>query len=122
VLEATGGVGPVVVFDGVGGQIGQAVFEMMALGGRFSVHGASSGEITLIDPTKAHHRGVEVIGIMQLFDFGPNIVQWAERMMFQAAAGLVRPIIGQTFPLEHAADAHTVVENRTAVGKILLLI
>ncbi|MEV4808621.1 zinc-binding dehydrogenase [Micromonospora avicenniae] len=43
-------------------------------------------------------------------------------MMSQAAAGLVRPIIGQTFPLARAADAHAAVENRTAVGKTLLLI
>jgi NADPH2:quinone reductase len=122
VLEATGGAGPDVVFDGVGGQIGRAAFEVTARGGRFSVHGASSGEATLIDPAEARHRGVEVLGIEQLFDFGPNVMRWAERMMSQAAAGLVRPVIGQTFPLERAADAHTAVENRTAVGKTLLLI
>ncbi|MGP4017329.1 zinc-binding dehydrogenase [Saccharopolyspora sp. 5N708] len=122
VLEATGGAGPDVVFDGVGGEIGKAAFEVTARGGRFSVHGAASGEATLIDPAEARHRGVEVVGIEQLFDFGANVSRWAERMMSQAAAGLVRPIIGQTFPLERAADAHSAVENRTAVGKTLLLI
>ncbi|XVQ06815.1 zinc-binding dehydrogenase [Spirillospora sp. CA-255316] len=122
VLEATGGAGPDVVFDGVGGQIGRAAFEVTARGGRFSVHGASSGEATLIDPAEARSKGVEVIGIEQLFDFGPNVVRWAEQMMSQAAAGIVRPVIGQTFPLERAADAHAAIENRTAVGKTLLLI
>ncbi|MFI5851784.1 zinc-binding dehydrogenase [Micromonospora chalcea] len=122
VLEATGGAGPDVVFDGVGGKIGRAAFEVTARGGRFSVHGASSGAATLIDPAEASQRGVKVIGIEQLFDFGPHVVRWAERMMSQAAAGLVRPIIGQTFSLERAADAHAAVENRTAVGKTLLLI
>jgi NADPH2:quinone reductase len=43
-------------------------------------------------------------------------------MMSQAAAGLVRPVIGQTFPLERAADAHAAIEDRTALGKTLLLI
>ena len=122
VLEVTGGAGPDVVFDGVGGQIGRAAFEVTARGGRFSVHGASSGEATLIDPAEARFKGVDVIGIEQLFDFGPNMVRWAEQMMSQAAAGLVRPVIGQTFPLERAADAHAAIENRTAVGKTLLLI
>ncbi|SIR83723.1 NADPH2:quinone reductase [Micromonospora avicenniae] len=122
VLEATGGAGPDVVFDGVGGEIGRAAFEVTARGGRFSVHGASSGEATLIDPAEARQRGVTVIGIEQLFDFGPHVARWAEQMMSQAAAGLVRPLIGQTFPLERAADAHAAVENRTAVGKTLLLI
>ncbi|WP_066947676.1 zinc-binding dehydrogenase [Microtetraspora fusca] len=122
VVEATGGAGPDVVFDGVGGQIGRAAFEVTARGGRFSVHGASSGEATLIDPAEARAKGVNVIGIEQLFAFRPNVERWAERMMSQAAAGLVRPVIGQTFPLERAADAHAAIENRTAVGKTLLLI
>lgn len=122
VLEATGGAGLDVAFDGVGGQIGRAAFEVMAPGGRFSVHGSSSGEATFIDPAEASHRGLEVKGIEQLFDFGPNVLRWAEQMMSLAAAGLVRPLIGQTFPLERAADAHTAVENRAAVGKTLLLI
>ena len=122
VLEATGGAGPDVVFDGVGGEIGRAAFEVTARGGRFSVHGASSGEATIIDPAEARRKNVDVIGIEQLFDFGPHVVRWAERMMSQAAAGLIRPVIGQTFPLERAADAHAAIEDRTAVGKTLLLI
>ncbi|MFI7124845.1 zinc-binding dehydrogenase [Nonomuraea sp. NPDC050153] len=122
VLEATGGAGPDVVFDGVGGEIGRAAFEVTARGGRFSVHGASSGEATAVDPERARHKGVEVIGIEQLFGFGPHLVRWAEQMMAQAAAGLVRPVIGQTFPLERAADAHAAIEHRTALGKTLLLI
>ncbi|MEV4016203.1 zinc-binding dehydrogenase [Nonomuraea angiospora] len=120
VLEATGGAGPDVVFDGVGGEIGRAAFEVTAPGGRFSVHGASSGEVT--DPARARREDVDVIGIEQLFDFGPHVARWAEQMMAQAAAGLVRPVIGQTFPLERAADAHAAIEHRTALGKTLLLI
>ncbi|NDU77292.1 zinc-binding dehydrogenase [Actinomadura sp. DSM 109109] len=122
VLDATDGAGPDVVFDGVGGQIGRAAFEVTARGGRFSVHGASSGDITLIGSEEARTRGVRVFGVEQLYDFGPNVTRWAEQMMSQAAAGLVRPVIGQTFPLERAADAHAAIENRTAVGKTLLLI
>ncbi|GAB2582215.1 zinc-binding dehydrogenase [Streptomyces capparidis] len=122
VLAATGGAGPDVVFDGVGGAIGRAAFEVTARGGRFSVHGAASGEVTRIDPERARDRGVEVLGIEQLFDFPPHAVRRAERMMSQAAAGVVRPVIGQTFPLERAADAHAAIEYRTAVGKTLLLL
>jgi NADPH:quinone reductase len=122
VREATGGAGPDAVFDGVGGEIGQAAFEVAADGGRFSVHGASSGEVTVIDPAQARRRGVEVIGIEQLFGFGPKMRGWAERVMSEAAAGRIRPIIGQTFPLERAAEAHAAIESRGALGKTLLLI
>jgi len=122
VREATGGAGPDVVFDGVGGEIGQAAFEVMADGGRFSVHGASSGQVTTIDPARARRRGVEVIGIEQLFGFGPQMGKWTRQVMSEAVAGRIRPVIGQTFPLERAADAHTAIESRTALGKTLLLI
>ncbi|MFD0855378.1 zinc-binding dehydrogenase, partial [Actinomadura adrarensis] len=33
----------------------------------------------------------------------------------------LRPHIGQTFPLERAADAHTAMEARTVIGKTLLI-
>lgn len=122
VLEVTGGAGPGVVFDGVGGQIGRAAFDVTARGGRFSVHGASSGEVTVVEPAEARDRGVEVIGIEQLYSFRPHVPRWAEQIMSQAAAGLVRPIIGQTYPLERAADSHAAIEGRTAVGKTLLLL
>ncbi|WP_436761070.1 zinc-binding dehydrogenase [Streptosporangium sp. V21-05] len=122
VREVTGGAGPDVVFDGVGGEIGRAAFEVTADGGRFSVHGASSGEVTLIDPTRARRRAVEVIGIEQLFGFGPRMGRWAEQVMSEALAGRIRPVIGQTFPLERAAAAHAAIESRSALGKTLLLI
>ncbi|MFD0883067.1 zinc-binding dehydrogenase, partial [Streptosporangium algeriense] len=110
------------VFDGVGGEIGRAAFEVTAEGGRFSVHGASSGEVTVIDPAQARRRGISVIGIEQLFGFGPRMRDWAQQVMSAAVTGRIRPVIGQTFPLEHAADAHAAIESRTALGKTLLLI
>ncbi|MFF2075890.1 zinc-binding dehydrogenase [Kitasatospora sp. NPDC058162] len=122
VLRATGGAGVDVVFDGVGGEIGRAAFELTARHGRFSVHGASSGRLTAIDPAEAERRGVEVIGIEQLYGFRPRMHQWAEQVMAEAVAGRVRPVIGQTFPLEQAADAHAAIESRNALGKTLLLV
>lgn len=122
VRDATGGTGPAVVFDGVGGTIGREAFEVTARGGRFSVHGASSGAVTVIDGAEARRRGVEVIGIEQLFGFGEHVPRWAATMMSRASAGIVRPVIGQTFPLERAAEAHAAAENRTAVGKTVLTI
>ncbi len=122
VIAVTGGAGPDVVFDGVGGKIGRAAFEVTARGGRFSVHGASSGTATVIDPAQAQQRGVTVIGIEQLPAFGPHMLRWGAQIMAEAAAGRIRPVIGQTFPLERAADAHASIENRSGLGKTLLLI
>jgi NADPH:quinone reductase len=38
-----------------------------------------------------------------------------------AAAGELRPVIGQTFPPARAADAHRAIESRSTVGKTLLV-
>jgi NADPH:quinone reductase len=43
-----------------------------------------------------------------------------ERALAEAAAGRLRPVIGQRFPLERAADAHAAIEARATVGKTLL--
>ncbi|MDF5755944.1 zinc-binding dehydrogenase [Spongiactinospora sp. TRM90649] len=72
-------------------------------------------------PEELVAKGVRVLGIEQLFEFGPTVTRWAERMMSKAAAGLVRPLIGRTFPPARAADAHAAIEERTAVGKTLPL-
>ena len=121
VREATGSTGPDVVFDGVGGQIGRAAFEIMARG-RFSAHGAPSGGFVEIDPQEAQRRGVTVVGIEQVQFALAEAKRLAERALSEVAAGRIRPVIGQTFPLEQAADAHAAIEDRGVIGKTLLLV
>jgi NADPH:quinone reductase len=42
------------------------------------------------------------------------------RALDAAADGTLCPVIGQTFPLDRAADAHAAIEARTVFGKTLL--
>ncbi|MEV6860033.1 zinc-binding dehydrogenase [Streptosporangium subroseum] len=122
VREATGGEGADVVFDGAGGELGRAAFEVTARDGRFFAYGVLGGGFAQVDPGEAERRGVSVRGIEQV-QFAPGDARrLAERALSEAAAGRIRPVIGQTFPLERAADAHTAIEARDAVGKTLLLI
>ena len=44
----------------------------------------------------------------------------SERAITAAAAGRLVPTIGQTFPLDRAADAHAAIETRATLGKTLL--
>lgn len=122
VREATGGAGPDVVFDGAGGRIGREAFEVTAPGGRFSAHGAPSGSFTEIDAREAERRGITVRGIDQVQFGSAEARRLVERALTEAATGRIRPVIGQTFPLERAADAHAAIEARTVVGKTLLTI
>jgi NADPH:quinone reductase len=122
VVEATGGNGPDVVFDGAGGQIGRAAFEITARGGQFSRHGAPSGGFTEIDPQEADQREVTVRGIEAVQLAPAEFQPLLGRALSEAAAGRIRPVIGQTFPLDRAADAHAAIEARRVIGKTLLLV
>ena len=115
----TGGRGADVVFDGAGGSLGGAAFEATAAGGRFSAHGVSDGGFAVIDPGEASRRGITVHGIPQ--HEPADLRRLASTALADAAAGRIRPVIGQTFPLDRAADAHAALEARTAIAKSLLL-
>jgi len=121
VREATGGTGPDVVFDGAGGELGRAAFEITARGGRFSAHGGPSGGFTVIDPYEAERRRVTVRGIEQVQYSPAELQSMTQRALSEAAEGRIKPVIGRTFPLEQAADAHAAIEARDVVGKTLLL-
>jgi len=122
VREATGGTGPDVVFDGAGGQIGRAAFEITRPGGRFSAHGTASGAFADVDPKEAERRGITVRGIEQVQFTSADVRRLVVQVLSDAASGQIRPVIGQRFSLEHAADAHAAIEARDVIGKTLLVI
>jgi NADPH2:quinone reductase len=122
VRHATEGCGPDVVLDGVGGQLGRAAYGIIADGGRFSAHGAPSGSFTSIDPADAERRGIAVSGIRDLQGQPGLRAELARRILSDVVAGQIIPLIGQTFPLYSAAQAHQAIECRDAIAKTLLTI
>jgi NADPH2:quinone reductase len=120
ILTVTGGTGPSVVLDGIGGEMGRAAYQVTAHGARFSAHGTPGGGFAPIDPHDAEQRGITVSGIDRV-QFAPaEGARLTSQALAQAASGQIKPLIGQTFPLERAADAHRAIESRNAVGKTLL--
>jgi NADPH2:quinone reductase len=121
VRALTGGNGVDVVLDGAGGPLGTAAFEAVAHGGRFVSYGTSDG-FAEVDPQMAEQRGIRVTGLMDLNKrTAAQARQGFERALSLAVEGRIRPMIGQTFPLEQAAQAHAAIAARTALGKTLLL-
>ncbi|MGW0710483.1 zinc-binding dehydrogenase [Streptomyces sp. NPDC002643] len=120
VRTLTGGAAVDVVFDGVGGDIGTAAASLVEAGGRFVQTGAADGAYT--DASALAARGVTVLGLRQVMEMGLNLRELAVTALEEAVAGRLRPVIGQTFPLERAADAHAAMEARTTIGKTLLLV
>jgi NADPH:quinone reductase-like Zn-dependent oxidoreductase len=102
-----------------GGMLGRAAFEAAAVGGRFFAHGISDGGFAALDPEQVSRRGVTVHA---LGEYHPEMFrQEAASALTQAADGRLRPVIGQSFPLARAADAHAALEVRTAIAKTLLV-
>jgi len=136
ILDATGGAGPAIAFDSVGGDIGRAAFEAMAPGGRFVLSGVASGTFTDTRPADGDRRGVRVTGLHELGARGsaarhvgpaatspfvaPDLNELTREALAMAATGHLRPTIGQVFALEEAAAAHAAIEARATLGKTLL--
>jgi NADPH2:quinone reductase len=109
-----------VAFDGVGGDIGLAAFDLLRAGGRFCPFGMASGRFTAIPEQAAQARGVAVLrgGAPSPED----LLALSRAALEEAAAGRLRPVIGQEVALEDAAAAHAAIEARTTVGKTLLVV
>ena len=117
VREAAGGAIDV-AFDGVGGAVGRAAFALLRPGGRLSIYGMASGAFTRVDDEEARRAGVTVLRGMAL---GPaEHLALTVEALDAAAAGDLRPVVGQVVPLERAADAHAAIESRATVAKTLL--
>jgi NADPH2:quinone reductase len=90
--------GPVhVVFDGVGGDAAASAFELLGRGGRMLVFGLSSGSWTEISDDDAEARGVTV---MRGIGNQAEMREFTRSALAEAAAGRLRPVIGQRFPLK----------------------
>lgn len=111
-----------VVIDNVGGTLGEAAFELLTPGGRFSAHGTPSGRFADLDDRLVRQRGVEVIGIGDAQLSTDTRRRLTDRILADAVAGRIRPFVGQTWPLEQAAAAHAAIEGRRVIGATQLLV
>jgi NADPH:quinone reductase len=119
---ALGDAGATVVLDNIGGAVGEAAFALVAPGGHFSAHGTPSGRFAQVDTAEAESRGITVSGIGEVQLSPEEYRRLTARALAEAAAGRISPVVGQTYPLAKAADAHAAIEARTVIGKTLLLV
>ena len=119
VRDATGQVD--VVFDGVGGDIGLAAFGLLGAGGRFCPFGMASGSFTPVTPEQAKAWRVSVRAGAGAAS-PEELAALARTALAEAAAGRLRPVIGQEFELAEAAAAHAAIEARQTIGKTLLTV
>ena len=107
-----------VVFDGVGGDIGLAAFGLLGAGGRFCPFGMASGSFAPVSAELAQaHRVTVRPGAPASAE---ELLELVRTVLAEAAAGRIRPVIGQEYGLAEAAAAHAAIEARQTVGKTLL--
>ena len=109
-----------VVFDGVGGDIGLAAFGLLRAGGRFCPFGMASGSFAPVTPDLA--QASQVIVRRGAGASPDELAELARTALAEAAAGRLRPVVGQEFELADAARAHAAIETRQTVGKTLLAV
>ncbi|MFL5861842.1 MAG: NADPH:quinone oxidoreductase family protein [Solirubrobacteraceae bacterium] len=111
------------VLDPVGGDRFTDSLRSLREGGRVVVVGFTGGSIPEVRVNRLLLNNTEVIGA----GWGASVLGWPERterigraIEGMIEAGQVGPIIGARYPLERAADALQLLEDRGATGKVVL--
>ncbi len=125
VFELTGGEGADLVYDIVGGRLFKEGIRMLRPEGRLAVIGFASGEIGQTGANMVLIKEISLIGV-RAGQYGRRhperrLEAW-RRMGEWVAEGRFRPRIWKTFPLERAADALRELENRAAIGKVVVTV
>jgi NADPH2:quinone reductase len=120
--EWSGG-GVDVVIDPVGGDRFTDSLRSLREGGRCVVVGFTGGSIPEVRVNRLLLNNLEVVGagwgayVMSKPDLNREIGAEINRLVDE---GFVRPIVGARFPLERAADALELLNERGATGKVVL--
>lgn len=120
----TDGRGVDVVYDGVGKTTFDRSLDSLRPRGMMVLFGASSGPAPALEPIVLNAKGSLFLTRPGLANYiaTPDELQWRARDVFtMVASGALTVRVGQTFPLEQAADAHRALEGRVTTGKLLLI-
>jgi NADPH:quinone reductase len=121
----TGGNGADVVYDPVGGPYTEPALRSIAWRGRLLVVGFAAGEIPKIPLNLTLLKGCSIVGVFW-GDFTRREPQRSAEAMQRLGQwyveGKLKPHVSETFPLERAADALTLMTNRQVIGKVVLTV
>jgi len=123
VKELTGGRGADVIYDPVGGDVFDESTRCIAWNGRLLIIGFTSGRIPTVSVNMPLIKGFSVIGV-RAGEYGRRDPEAGranlEAIDRLAAEGKIDPYICARFPLERAVDAMRMLQNREAVGKVVI--
>jgi NADPH:quinone reductase len=122
--DAVGARGVDLIIDSVGGDVFDASLRAIAWCGRLVIVGFAAGRIPEIKAGYVLVKNIELIGL-QISDYRdrqPMKVREVQQALFvMYERGLVKPHVMERFPFEDHRRALTLVKERKAIGKIVLV-
>lgn len=121
--QLTGGKGPDVVYDPVGGDLAEPVFRSIAWRGRYLVIGFAQGAIPALPLNLALLKGASIVGV-----FWGEFARREPKANAQALAelgrwyaeGKVKPVIDRRLPMRELPAAFALMGSRTVRGKVVM--
>jgi NADPH:quinone reductase len=123
VKTLTGGHGPDVIFDPVGGAFAEPAFRSIGWRGRYLVVGFANGEIPKLPLNLALLKGASIVGVF-----------WGDHMRREQAlasqefatmvewikGGALRPVVTKRYSLDETPQALDDMMNRRVTGKVVI--
>ncbi|MCM3873746.1 MAG: medium chain dehydrogenase/reductase family protein [Pyrinomonadaceae bacterium] len=137
--QLTGDRGVELVIDPIGGSHWRKSYQALRHTGRLGMFGVSiasanglTGKFKLLKAAvqmpRFHpigllnkNRGVFGLNLGHLWHEPEKIVEWVQALMEGVQEGWIRPHVDRAFPFEQAGEAHTYIESRKNIGKVVLV-
>ncbi len=124
IAALTGGKGPDVIYDPVGGEFAEPAFRSIGWRGRYLVIGFANGEIPKLPLNLALLKGASIVGVF----WGRYMQSEPEHFAADIAAlyrwideGRINPHICARYPLAEGARALEDLMNRRVTGKVIIV-
>jgi len=141
VFRLTKGRGVDLILDPIGGDSWRKGLRLLAPTGRLLCFGMSSAnpskERSILGGLKAiaqipwlkvnpislmnGNKGVFGVNLGHMWDEAERLTRWLDQILVWWGEGKVRPHVDRTFPFTEAAAAHSYIQERRNVGKVLLV-
>ena len=120
----TGGHGPDVIYDPVGGDLAEPAFRSIAWRGRYLVVGFAAGPIPALPFNLALLKGASIVGVFW-GDYSRREPKANAAMMAELAQwygqGKIKPVIDSTMPMAELKAAYAHMGSRGVKGKLVLV-
>lgn len=131
IVDANGGERVDVIFDMAGGEVFEASYRALAPFGRIVPYGIATNEPNAVPTGSLLRHSRSVVGFYLFHCLPrpgaapggprrPSFQEALDDLFARAGAGRLKVIVGNTYPLEHASQAHIDLRSRRTTGKLLL--